>query len=304
MCTVSVIPLRFACSSPPPGVPSFRAGEHAPQHGFRLVTNRDEVRTRPPATAPRWRGLGDGRARAVFPTDGGGGRAEAAAGGTWVAASESGLVLCLLNGNPRPYPALPGPDRLVSRGVIVPQLIGCRDAEQAAGAAARLDLDAFAPFLLLAVDLAPSGRAGAERGPRVFRVRWDRERLVTSRDDVACVCAVSSGLGDDLVRPRLGLFSELMATVGARPETQDCFHRHVWRDRPEISVMMSRRDARTVSVTTVEVVAAGEASPGRVSMHYQPIRASGEYGDPVVHRTAIAGWSRMRGGVRVPVVAG
>lgn len=285
MCTVSIIPLRFA---------SHRG--HAPVHGFRLVTNRDENRARTPAVEPTWRTLhAPGEpwrpVRVLSPTD-------STAGGTWVAVAESGLVLCLLNGNPRPAPALPPADRLISRGAIVPRLSGATDAAAAVDHVARLELNAFAPFALLAVDLPRNGLDG----PRVIRVDWDRKNLRTSEYPSSPVCAVSSGLGDHLVLPRLGLFERMISEQGARPEVQDAFHRHVWPERPEISVMMSRRDARTVSVTTVEVVAAGAAWPARLSMRYQPIRATGERANPIVHRVPIAGAAAA--GVRDPVVAG
>jgi hypothetical protein len=298
MCTVTVIPLRFAS---PRG--------HEPIHGFRLVTSRDENRTRPEADPPRWRSVASPSRRALYPTDGGGGHTAVASGGTWVAASDMGLVLCLLNGNPRPYPSLPPAERMESRGVIVPRLIDQPSAEAAAGAVASLNLDAFAPFALLAVDL-PHGPPGettrsesASEQLRAFRVRWNRRELVCERYSGSLVCAVSSGLGDDLVQPRLALFESMVQADGPRPDTQDRFHRHVWRDRPEISVLMSRRDARTVSVTTVEVVAARHASPARISMRYQPIREGGGYGHPVIHRTAIEPAAAVSGRVRVPVVA-
>lgn len=298
MCTVSVIPLRFAAHR-----------GHEPIHGFRLVTNRDENRARAAATPPRWleppvasSGHDGSPVRLLCPTD-------AAAGGTWVGVTDRGLALCLLNGNPRPYPVLPGPDRLLSRGLIVPMLAGAADAAIATAMVSRLDLERFAPFALLAVDLPEDGSAGgagvSARPPRVMRVQWDRRELSLMEYPAVPVCAVSSGLGDERVTPRLGLFDRLVVATdaGGRPEAQDRFHRHVWRDRPEISVMMSRADARTVSLTTVEVVAARPAMPARISMRYLPIRETGEYGSAVVHQTAVG--SPVRHAARLtPVVAG
>ncbi len=78
MCTVTVIPSGA---------------------GFRLVSNRDELRTRPPCEAPKVRTLESG-ARAIWPAD-------RLAGGTWIAASDRGLALTLLNGNPADPVALP-----------------------------------------------------------------------------------------------------------------------------------------------------------------------------------------------------
>ena len=80
MCTVSVIPLH----------------DH---RGYRLVTNRDELRSRPPATRPRLHTpattLG-----AIWPVD-------SDAGGTWIATNDAQLTLCTMNINPDPRPAPP-----------------------------------------------------------------------------------------------------------------------------------------------------------------------------------------------------
>lgn len=196
--------------------------------------NRDELRSRPRALRPTAVDLEAG-VRAAWPTD-------AQAGGTWIAASDRGLVLGLLNGNPAPYPDLPPDDTLISRGLIVPGLIasaGARDAVERVGA---LDVRRYAPFRLIAADRAVIADAV-----------WDGSRLRVTRRALRAACFVSSGLGDRLVSPRLGLFRRFMTRHGSGPEVQDAYHRHRWDERPEISVMMSRSEARTVSVTTVEV---------------------------------------------------
>jgi hypothetical protein len=46
---------------------------------------------------------------------------------------------------------------------------------------------------------------------------------------------------------------------------QRVFHRHAWPARPEISVLMSRPDAATVSRTVLDV------SDGAIRMHYSRI---------------------------------
>jgi hypothetical protein len=217
MCTVSVIPLGA---------------------GFRLVTNRDESPERAPALPPEWREVGG--VRAVWPIDG-------AAGGTWVAAGEQGLALALLNvnllqsgGEPGP-----GPERRLSRGEIIPRLIASASAGEAAAGLARLELERYEPFRLVAVDAA--------NGVRVVESRWDARSLESREFPAGPACFVSSGLGDRLVEPRLPLFAEMVASAGAFAEQQDAFHAHRWPERPEISVMMDRGAARTVSVTRVAV---------------------------------------------------
>ncbi|MFN0011472.1 MAG: NRDE family protein [Phycisphaerales bacterium] len=235
MCTLSIISL---------------AGGGGGGGGFRVVMNRDEERTRPPALPPRWHELPGGK-RAIWPVDPSG-------GGTWIAAAQGGggaggLVCCLLNGNPREPPPLPAPARALSRGLIIPTVIGEADAPAAISAAASMELDRFPPFRLVAVDA----------GPRVVDLRWDGRACVRSETSSAA-CFVSSGLGDHLAADRLPLFAEM---VGRSPgaAAQDAFHRHSWPGRERVSVMMRRDDARTVSVATVTVVS------GRVEMDYEAV---------------------------------
>lgn len=218
--------------------------------GLRLVTNRDVLRDRAEATAPAWHT--DRRIPAVWPTDPDG-------GGTWVGASDSGLVLCLLNNNPEPPIDVSNVPGLTSRGVVIPRLIDSLDAPRAIEGLSSLDLSVFAPFRLVACDLR-NGR------PRIVVGDWDRQSLrVTEHETPACF--VSSGLGDSKALPRLPLFDQRVRE--GDPATQDAFHRHRWSQRPEISVLMSRPDARTVSITSVDVSIISQ-SP-RVRMTLEPV---------------------------------
>lgn len=244
MCTISILTLEH------PGRPG--------PAGFRVVCNRDEHRERSQATAPRWHTLSTG-GRAVWPTD-------THAGGTWIAAAEHGLVLAVLNHYPNPPVNVVGLRGLASRGLMIPELISEPTAEAVAARVRDNDLDKYAPFRLLAID-----SAGAGGVVRAAEVRWNRTDLSVSWQAGRALCFVSSGLGDARAAPRLPLFREMVADGGATPERQDEFHRHTWPDRPEVSVMMSRTEARTVSVTRLEVVPAGEAGRFRVSVQYEPV---------------------------------
>jgi len=227
MCTLTIIPT------------------HAERPGFRLVTNRDELRTRPEAQPPRWRSFReDPRRRAIWPTD-------PAGGGTWVAANDAGLALSVLNVNPREPVDPSSINGVVSRGALIPALAHHARAYRAIEALQRFELERFMPFRLVVAE-----RDEAAGGLRVISARWDRYRLVFETREDEPVCFVSSGLGDHVVEPRLGLF-ERMVRPDPTPEAQDAFHTHHWPERPEASVMMSRADARTVSVTRVEVKSAG-----------------------------------------------
>lgn len=220
MCTVSVIPM--------------------PHGGFRVVANRDESHRRPPATEPAWSMLSGG-VRGLWPRDG-------LAGGTWIGASERGRVLAVLNLNLHPAPRLPPRDELISRGLIIPRLLA--DDRSLAEAIGSLELDRFAPFRLIAIE-ASSG------GLRIGEASWDRDGLSTTEHRGPAACFASSGLGDHLVQVRIPLFEELVVRPGPSVDRQDRFHGHRWPDRTEVSVLMHRADARTVSVTTLEAVPAG-----------------------------------------------
>lgn len=228
MCTVSVI--ATIGSSP----------------GLRIVCNRDEQRSRPPARPPRWHELPSG-ARGVWPTD-------SKAGGTWLAVAEHGLVLALLNYNPRhglPTPLFPPRQ---SRGLIIPTLIGRERIGDVARLLHKMDFTLFPGFRLIGID--PPGRGHGGYAP-MLEATWNGRGLAVARHEPGPACFTSSGLGDHRVAPRLELFRRVVLEAGATAEAQDEFHAHVWPAQPEISVMMAREDARTVSVSRIEVARSG-----------------------------------------------
>ncbi|MBK7404214.1 MAG: NRDE family protein [Phycisphaerales bacterium] len=242
MCTVSVIALA-------PGA-------------LRLVTNRDESPERPRALAPRWQPRVWGDCAAVWPIDG-------LAAGTWVAAGEQGLTLALLNANLREPGPSPDPSRRLSRGGIIPQVMGQPGAPEASEALRSLELTRFEPFRLVASDISGESL-------RVIESLWDGRSLTRVDLGRGPACFASSGLGDWLVESRLSLFESMVVEAGATVAAQDAFHDHRWPERPEVSVMMDRGLARTVSVTRVEVRPAGVGGRFAVSMHHEPIGALGE----------------------------
>lgn len=237
MCTVSVIPL--------PG-------------GYRLVHNRDEQRARPAAQAPTAHPLPSSR-RATWPTD-------PAGGGTWVALRDDGFSLAVMNVNPAPPPPM---DRagLRSRGLLIPALIDLDTAEAVDAALAAMDLGPFAPFRLVAV--APR----VDGPPEVRAWTWRREGDRAERSTPAApVCWPTSGLGDARVASRGPLFARM---VGADPSAaaQDGYHAFAEPGKGPENVLMSRRDARTVSITTLEVDRQGSR------MRYVPIPEAPPDGD-------------------------
>ncbi|HQE28690.1 MAG TPA: NRDE family protein [Phycisphaerae bacterium] len=206
---------------------------------MRVGFNRDESRQRPAALPPCVRSFG-GR-RAVLPVD-------PVSDGTWIAVNDTGLAMMLMNVYPVPFDRkafAAEARRYASRGAIIPSLLHCVTLDEAAALASRLDPARYPAFRLVLLDrrqwveiLAADGRLTV-RGPQLI----DKP-----------VMYASSGLGDDRVDPpRRALFEEMLAAVTDPALMQDAFHRHQWPDGPHLSVCMSRPEARTVSLTILEL---------------------------------------------------
>jgi hypothetical protein len=226
---------------------------------LRVACNRDERRDRAVAHPPFITRAGD--LHVLTPEDPQG-------RGTWIAANTAGLVFALLNVHGAAASSA-APTR--SRGLVIPSLAdGCALQDvvrRLEGARA----SQFAPFRLLVADVfhvAEFLRAGDAETVEIVHIhRVDRPLLFTS-----------SSLGDAIVEgPRRFLFEQMFHAIpeelGAAAARQDAFHAHRWRDRPAVSVHMSRPDACTVSTTFVEVTARD------VRMVYEPAHCA--IGTPV-----------------------
>jgi len=214
MCTVTIVPY---------------------DDGFRLVCNRDERRDRPSATTPTAHRLRD-RA-AIYPVD-------PVGGGTWIGVNDAGLAAALLN---RTIDAAVSPGRTPqrSRGLIIPDLLGCRSLTDAFDIAAGLDPALFDLFRLALVQ-------------RMAAVVLTSDGLELSAETMSLsrpLMLTSSSLGDAVVEtPRRRLFDRLvLKNEGAWLSAQTRFHAHQWRSRADISVTMEREVARTVSRTSITV---------------------------------------------------
>jgi uncharacterized protein with NRDE domain len=228
MCTVSIVPV---------GV-----------DGFRLMCNRDEQLSRAGGMAPMLeRAL---RNDAIYPRD-------PVGGGTWVGVNSEGIAVALLNRYEEDRVCRRG--RLLSRGRVTAEALECGRLDEVARFGQQLDATQFAPFRLVA----------ASRH-RLVVISSDGERAdVTRREFVSPVMFTSSSLGDIRVGAvRRALFEQL---IGERPELwlarQSRFHRHQWTKEPEISVLMARPGAATVSRSTIDV------SSRAVRFRYEPLGA-------------------------------
>jgi uncharacterized protein with NRDE domain len=217
MCTVSIVPV---------GV-----------DGFRLMCNRDEQLSRAESVAPMLeRTLQND---AIYPRD-------PVGRGTWVGVNTAGIAVALLNRYDDDRDGRRENLKL-SRGCLAVDALQCSRLEDVAQYARQLDAAQFAPFRLMAVSRH-----------RLVVIASDGEAVdITRREFAAPVMFTSSSLGDMCVGPvRRALFEQL---IGERPELwlarQSRFHRHQWTEHPEISVLMARPDAATVSRSTIDVSA-------------------------------------------------
>ena len=202
----------------------------------RIVSNRDEQRSRAPELPPERIAIGS--RFAVMPID-------SAAGGTWVAATDAGLAFCLLNVNPSPAVPRSAWAGRGSRGYIIPSLVDSADIGDVAERLSAMDAALTAPFKLVVADAA-----------RVAVARSDGARIEMSpaRAIDGPILHTSSGLGDDLVQsPRRALFEAAFAAGRDALEQQREFHAHSWPDAGHLSVAMSRADARTMSRTVIDL---------------------------------------------------
>lgn len=220
MCTVTVLPRALL---------SCHASED--QLLLRVVCNRDELTTRAPALPPTsWTA---GPRRVLMPID-------PLSGGTWIAANDAGLVFVLLDANDGASASA----GVVSRGAIIPTLVGCGTISCALAQAQLIRADRFAPFTLLIID----GHEFLDCRPRADRIHYRRSSLR------GAILRTSSGLGDGVVEgPRRALFRRTVAKARAARAAQDQYHRHQWPGREAISVNMRRDNAATVSRTVIEV---------------------------------------------------
>jgi hypothetical protein len=215
------------------------------QRGLRLMINRDERRSRPLAWPPMIDEAGG--VTLLAPTD-------SLGTGTWVAAASTGILYALMNASAsRPLAPRAG---TTSRGLVIRAVAPAADVGAAAERLRTLALSLVAPFRLFAID-----------EDQLVTWTWDGHRLDAAAEAIAGPrLFASSSLGDHLVEePRRRLFAALLESDSDMWRAQDRLHLHTWPDRAHLSVNMSRRDACTVSRTTIVRGAT------RVEMSYAPV---------------------------------
>jgi hypothetical protein len=162
-------------------------------------------------------------------------------GGSWIGVNDAGLVAAVLNRHDGPAASRAS---FSSRGAFVRCALACESIEAAMASVETLDPTRFQPFRLV---LAQDSQIGLVAGNT-------REFVHAQSTLVQPAMFTASSLGDVFVDlPRRRLFECLMGRSDDRLRAQSLFHRHQWPGRQDISVLMERGNAATVSMTTIDV---------------------------------------------------
>jgi len=213
--------------------------------GYVLLCNRDERRTRKPASGPvvgKVRGVSF-----VAPVDGD-------HGGSWIGTNQFGVTLCLLNRYGdwksdlnRDY---------ISRGLLLLELLDCRNNQHLSERLDHLEIDRFQPFTMVGLSIDE---------PTTL-IDWTGLECTIQLDAEAQMPLTSSSLKDlNVSTLRHELFAEMVSQRGSiDQELLHKFHRSHLPKRGPRSVCMHRDDAVSVSLSIVSV------GPASVEFLYHP----------------------------------
>jgi len=228
------------------------------RESYNLIFKRDEIRTRATEHAPTLNAR-EG-VHFIMPRDG-------QAGGTWLAANDHGVTVCLLNDYANPWrPAAAG--ARCSRGHIVAAAAVARTLDDVLRQVEAHPLPTIAPFQLLAL----------QPGESPLRLHWTGTALVRSRREVSPPVLTSSSFATAaVIAARLATYERLVR-VPAFPTVDELayFHRHYDPAAGACSVAMSRPDASTrstirVSVDSVHVTLTYESPQTSVALRVERV---------------------------------
>ena len=211
--------------------------------GYVLLCNRDERRTRKPASGPK---VGEVRGVSfVAPVDGD-------HGGSWIGTNQFGVTLCLLN---RYGDWKPDAHRdYTSRGLLLVDLLDCRGSQHLSERLNHLEPDRFQPFTMVVLSVDEPATL----------IDWTGLEWTIQLDAEARMPLTSSSVKDPNTL-RHELFAEMVSQRGSiDQELLHKFHRSHLPKRGPRSVCMHRDDAVSVSLSIVSV------GPASVEFLYQP----------------------------------
>ncbi len=219
------------------------------RHGYTVWFNRDERVTRARGIAPE-RGSQHGVAF-IAPQDG-------EAGGTWIGANALGVTVCLANRyHDGPGATVAQARARVSRGRLVPSLLGSRNTNVLSATLKGAELEVYEPFTVAAFAV----------GAPAHLLAWNGAELTSWTESDPGIILTSSAVDQMTVaQARHTTLAAALAQEGNRlmPAVLDRLHASHIPSPSGLSVCMHREDARTVSLSRVEV------GPDTIRFQYTP----------------------------------
>ena len=208
-------------------------------NGYEVFFNRDEQRSRPKAELPVY----DAISESIFPVDPG--QIDSKNKGTWIAVNKNGLSLCLLNNYQNSLGVGDG-NNFTSRGVLIPKLILLSEPEKIIESLGAIDLNNFQPFSLC---IFPANLSKTNKD--VLTCTWNGKVLT---EGIALQPVISSAVQlENVTRSRIDLFKQLGAQENITSDSLLKYHCSHKPEKGKLSVCMHRDDARTQSLSHIQV---------------------------------------------------
>lgn len=156
-------------------------------------------------------------------------------GGTWIGVNALGVAACLLNR----YDAAPPPT--LSRGLIIPEAMGARDANEAMEKVSALEHALFAPFTCLILSRA-----------RGFRLDWNGARLESLAIESPPPWMTTSAALTDVRTHREALFERVVLHADTNmDDAVSTFHARRDAANERAAPLMQRESWQTMSITQI-----------------------------------------------------
>ncbi len=197
-------------------------------NGFILTSNRDEAPARAAETLFQEM---KNDVLITYPKDEG-------AGGTWIAASSVGQVVCLLNGAYEKHQRTPPYKR--SRGLMV---LSFFDYNGVTDFVTNYDFEGMEPFTFLMVEQE-----------QLWELRWMGAEMTLKRMDEKNNHIWSSATlyDDEMQKKRRDWFEAWEEKADYSPDAIMDFHRNAGEGDPEIDIVMNRNNiVRSISITQI-----------------------------------------------------
>lgn len=199
---------------------------------YLLTTNRDESPDRGQAGFPSYHHV-EGK-NIIFPQD-------PKAGGTWVATSDNGISVCLLNGANEPHEF--NPPYRISRGLVVMEAIECIKPDEFFK---NYDFTGIEPFTMVVLFHDPS--------LRILEFKWDGEKtfLEEKNPTKAHLWASAQLYTKESIQNRNNWFQKWLKTSKSySTELIIDFHKTAGSGDLKNDMVMDRGIVKTVSITSI-----------------------------------------------------